>query len=466
MSEFDLLSGTENKVSEERLSELKNKIENRKKGGFMDLFTKTEQKIDETLQTSIKDALADSQFTEEKAKQLGIEIAEANFETLEDDRSNMEKDLQDMMIGLREMLDGFGGGFAKLQELNEDETGMIDEAKEQLADFESKLNAAKGMPGIANVLFGMKNRRTKKFSEKVEEAQANIKEVEQKAERMYRERLRDATIEESLNRIISQVSGMIDMINEEVANVDQNIAGLENRKQIIAETKERASKMMEEKEKALEEAEAAVRAAQDDLVNFQNGTEEYAKQENHIADLQNKRADIKAEYQLALGVFHSKERFFEQVITHIEAQKTTRANLKTLSAQLRSDTDERIEVYRSTLQLLQSAITQEAASIYEEAGVKTDALTQTIASKILVASEKDRIIRTEKQEERMKNISTIIINLAKQVQSFKEKDEQLRKEFKEKYGIDKSEQFEHTYESEALEGDNSSSKDAAEDLLS
>ena len=332
--------------------------------------------------------------------------------------------------------------------------------------MEEKLENAKDLPGIANVLFGMKNRRMKKFEQEVKDAEEDIDTATKDAERLYRERLRDASIDDSLNRIISQVTGMIDIINGEVANIDENISGLEHRKTIISETKERATKMMEEKEKALEEAEAAVRAAQDDLVNFQNGTEEYAKQENKIAELQNNRSDIKGAYQLALGVFHSKERFFEQVLTHIEAQKTTRANLKTLSAQLRSDTDERIEVYRSTLQLLQSAIAQEAASIYEEAGVKTDALTQTIASKILVASEKDRIVRTEKQEDRMKNISAIIINLAKQVQNFKEKDEQLRNEFKEKYGIDKSEQFEHTYESDTSEGESNKGESANDDLLS
>ena len=87
-------------------------------------FLKQNKKIDETLENSIKAGLADSQFTEEKAKQLGIDIAEANFETLENDRESMEKDLQDMMLGLREMLDGFGGGFAKLQELNPDEQNM------------------------------------------------------------------------------------------------------------------------------------------------------------------------------------------------------------------------------------------------------------------------------------------------------------------------------------------------------
>ena len=68
-----------------------------------------------------------------------------------------------------------------------------------------------------------------------------------------------------------------------------------------------------------------------------------------------------------------------------------------------------VATYESGLQLIQSATAQEAASMYEEAGVKTDQKITEIAAKVLVGSEKDRIERVKKHPKRMTELHQVLV---------------------------------------------------------
>jgi Mg2+ and Co2+ transporter CorA len=96
--------------------------------------------------------------------------------------------------------------------------------------------------------------------------------------------------------------------------------------------------------------------------------------------------------------------------------------------------------------LVQAATAQEAASIYEDAGAKTDQKITEIAAKILVGSEKDRIERIKKHPKRMTELHSVLVGLAEATAKFKEQDRKLMKEHSEKFGIDVSETFSFSHE--------------------
>jgi len=429
---FDLLDqlGDDRKVEQ-----LKARIEKKQGSDVV-------QKMDE-IEAAIEKA-AGTKSAEEIIK----DIVNSNFQTLNGDVEASEKDLQELMLHLRAMLDSCGGEFTKLQELNDDELKLVENAKRKVTEAQAALTKANGMSNMANIWFGLKNRKIKKATAEVASSETGVKTAEEEANKRYRDRLKNADIKDSLNRIISQVQGMIGIIEGMVVDVDRQIVGLTNRKEMAFQTKEKAATVMEERQAELGDLEAKLKQAELELEEMANGSPEHTEQQKLVADMRGERTDLKGKYDIAMGIFQSKERFVDQLVVHLQAQTTTKNNLKQLIGQLRSDTEERIATYESGLQLMQSATAQEAASIYEDAGSKTDQLITEIAAKVFVSSEEDRIERVKKHPKRMSELHNVLVAMAAATQKYKEQDAQLMKEHAEKYGIDVSKEFSWKYASD------------------
>lgn len=428
---FDLLDQLGDKSKVDRL---KAKIEKRKDSDILSQL--------DNIESNIEKAASDNRSAEDIVKN----IVNANFDTLNGDVEETEKDLQELMLHLRAMLDSCGGEFAKLQELNPEEELLIENAKTALAKAQTDLKDAEAMSNAWNILFGLKNRRVTSGKEKQTQAEATVKQSEEEANRRYRERLKNADIDSSLNRIISQVQGMVGIVEDMIGDVEVQIDALKNRKELAFETKQKAAKVMEDRQRELEEIEAKLKLAEQELDEMENGSPEHTAHQKKIADIRELRAEVKGKYNVALGIFQSKERFVDQIVVHLEAQTTTKNNLKQLIGQLRSDTEERVTTYESGLQLIQSATAQEAASIYEDAGTKTDQLITEIAAKVFVSSEQDRIDRIKKHPKRMSELHKVLVAMAQATAAYKEKDAELMKAHQEKYGIDVTHEFSHIYE--------------------
>ncbi len=429
--DFDLLSQLGGK---QKVDELKAKIEKKKS---IDILSKLDE-----IESKIETAANDNKSQEE----IVADIIDSNFETINSDVQESEQDLQELMLHLRSMLDNAGGEFSKLQELNEDELKLVAKAKEELSDAESALRKAEGMSNAWNILFGYKNSRVKSTKAELEKEIAELKEAEVDANKSYRNRLRNADMEESLQRIISQVQGMTGIIETMVEDTDVQIQALKNRKELAFGTKEKAAEVMKARKSDLETLEETLKREETALTEFQNNSPEYTEQEKKIADFREERAELKGKYNIALGIFQSKERFVEQIVVHLEAQTVTKNNLKQLIGQLKSDTEERITTYESGLQLVKAATAQEAASIYEDAGAKTDQKITEIAAKVLVGSEKDRIERIKKHPNRMTELHSVLVGLAEATAKFKAEDKKLMQEHADKFGIDVTETFSFNHE--------------------
>ena len=432
MSEtFDLLDQLGN---QKKVETLKAKLEKKSKE---DIGSKLDN-----IEAEIEKAVGENRSSEE----IVSGIINANFETLNGDVESTEKDLQELMLHLRSMLDSCGGEFAKLQELNASEQKLVDDATRARENAESELKDAESMSNAWNILFGYKNRKVRNSKAELEAMVAALKQAEQEAQRRYRDRLKNADIGESLNRIISQVQGMVGIVENMILDVDEQIVALKNRKELAFETKEKAARVMEDRKVDLEDVENRLKQAEEELTELPNNSPEYTEQEKKVADLKEQRAELKGKFNIALGIFQSKERFVDQIVVHLEAQTTTKNNLKQLIGQLKSDTEERVTTYESGLQLIQSATAQEAASMYEEAGVKTDQKITEIAAKVLVGSERDRIERVKKHPKRMTELHQVLVAMAEATAKYKEEDAKIMEEHSKKFGIDIRETFSHTHE--------------------
>ncbi|MBT8326146.1 MAG: hypothetical protein KJP21_00400 [Bacteroidia bacterium] len=447
---FDLLDqlGDQKKVDA-----LKAKIEKKTSTDITSKLDKIEQEIEQ--------AVADNRSTED----IVSGIINANFETLNGDVNATEADLQELMLHLRSMLDSCGGEFANLQELNSSELKLIEVATKAREEAEQEAKDAENLSNAWNILFGYKNRKVKNTKQELEEKIEGFKNAEVEAQKRYRDRLKNADIGESLNRIISQVQGMVGIVENMILDVDKQIGALKNRKELAFETKEKAARIMEERKEDLDEVEGKLKQSESELTELANNSPEYTAQEKKIADLKELRANLKGKFNIALGIFQSKERFVDQIVVHLEAQTTTKNNLKQLIGQLKSDTEERVTTYESGLQLIQSATAQEAASVYEEAGVKTDQKITEIAAKVLVGSEKDRITRVKKHPQRMTELHKVLVAMAEATAKYKEEDAKLMDEHSKKFGIDVSETFSHKYENTGENSTKTAEKDSKENTV-
>lgn len=428
---FDLLDelGDEKKVNE-----LKARIQKKKTSDVI-------SKLD-SIESEIENAASNNKSSED----IVSGIINAKFESLNGDVESTEKDLQELMLHLRAMLDSCGGEFANLQELNKNELDLVSGGKSKLKSAETDLEEAKAMGDGWNILFGYKNSKVRNATKQLEAAAQGLKQAEQDANRMYRERLKNADIGESLNRIISQVQGLSGVVEEMILEVEKQIDALKNRKELAFETKEKAARVMESRKAELENLEALMKMEEKSLEELANNSPEYTEQQKKVADLRERRAEVKGKFNIALGIFQSKERFVDQIVIHLEAQTITKNNLKQLIGQLKSDTEERVTTYESGLQLIRSATAQEAASIYEEAGVKTDQKITEIAAKVFVSSERDRIDRVKKHPERMTELHKVLVAMAEATAQFKAKDAEIIKAHSNKFGIDVSETFSSNHE--------------------
>ncbi len=431
---FDLLDQL---GDQEKVEALKAKIEKKTSTDISSKLDKIEQEIEK--------AVEENRSTED----IVSGIINANFETLNGDVNATEADLQELMLHLRSMLDSCGGEFANLQELNDSELKLIDKATKAREVAEKEASDAESMSNAWNILFGYKNRKVKATKTDLTKKIELLKAAEAEAQRRYRERLKNADIGESLNRIISQVQGMVGIVENMIVDVDGQIGALKNRKELAFDTKEKAARIMEERKTDLDDVEVKLKSAEAELTELANNSPEYTEQEKKIADLKEMRANLKGKFNIALGIFQSKERFVDQIVVHLEAQTTTKNNLKQLIGQLKSDTEERVTTYESGLQLIQSATAQEAASMYEEAGVKTDQKITEIAAKVLVGSEKDRIERVKKHPQRMTELHKVLVAMAEATAKYKEEDAKLMEEHSKKFGINVTETFSSSYEGKA-----------------
>ncbi len=441
-----------------KVKNLKAKLEKKGKSNILGKLDKIEAEIEKAASSN------------RSGEDIVSNIVDAEFDSLNQDVNDTERDLQELMLHLRSMLDSCGGEFEQLQELNGDELKLIEKSKQRLKDAEMEKINAQNMPNIANLLFGMKNRKVKKSMQAYDQAETGIKQTEEEANRLYRARLQNADIKDSLNRIISQVSGMTNIIENMIVDVVKQIDALKTRKELAFETKQKAATIMEERKGELDNLEIKLKNAENELVELDNNSPEYTNQQKKIADLREERAELKGKYNIALGILQSKERFVDQIVVHLEAQTTTKNNLKQLIGQLKSDTEERIATYESGLQLIQSATAQEAASIYEDAGTKTDQKLTEIAAKVFVSSEKDRIERIKKHPERMSELHKVLVAMATATAKYKSEDVKLMAEHAKKYGIDIKEQFSFSHEddnktSESVEEQEKKDESSVNDLM-
>ena len=192
-----------------------------------------------------------------------------------------------------------------------------------------------------------------------------------KSESMRQERLRDATIDDKLQDLISKsdvivklLQGQLDLLNSQKARVETNlsdtladrestVAGLEA---VRAEIAGMDPRLIELENKIAVEMDAAART----------------KLETELAQLNAKHNALVQDEQVRLARSQTLERYIEKGKTWVDSLTNQAATQLVLINKLQTDTKQRVVLYDALTSSLKTAQQQDVAHRINEIGVKTD----------------------------------------------------------------------------------------------
>lgn len=206
-----------------------------------------------------------------------------------------------------------------------------------------------------------------------------------KSEAMRQERLRDASIDDKLQDLISKsdtitrlLQDQLDLLNDQKTKVESNLSGtLEEREATVA-TLESLREKIRDMDPKLIELENKVSTTTDATARTQLETELANANKEHNALVQDE--------QVALAKSQTLERYIEAGKTWVDSLQNQAATQMVLINKLQTDTRQRVVLYDALTKSLKTAQQQDVAHRINEIGVLTDQEAQAAMAAIGTAT--------------------------------------------------------------------------------
>ncbi|SEQ42139.1 hypothetical protein SAMN05428995_104209 [Loktanella sp. DSM 29012] len=206
-----------------------------------------------------------------------------------------------------------------------------------------------------------------------------------KADSMREERIRQASIDDKLQDLISKsdvitrlLKGQLTMLEDQKTKVDGNLQGtLTEREATVAE---------------LESVRAEIAGMDPAIITLENkiaveqDTQARTKLESELAQLNTRYNELVQAEQVQLAKSQTLERYIEKGKTWIDSLQNQAATQMVLINKLETDTRQRVVLYDALSKSLKTAQQQDVAHRINEIGVKTDQEAQTAMAAIGAAT--------------------------------------------------------------------------------
>lgn len=356
-----------------------------------------------------------SKIKDAQKRDIMMSVLKADMDQLVADSKRGEQDFAEAVDGLDQMIEQFGEDFEKLVHLSPDEQALIDDAKANL-------------DGASRAWFGR--------DAKVEKATAALKEAEAEAKKRMRARLKSANYEQSTQIFQRRVAETIRIMEAGMKSVGEQLKNVTVRKKEAFKTLAEAATAMKEIEAKTKRAEAQLKSAEDELATLPNGTPDFVTQQAKVSDLREKVTSLNGDYNTALAIHQSKERFAAQLEVHEITNTKLRDNLRNWITVLKSDTLERVATINSRLEAAKRMVEQEVAARIDTLGSKFDQESTEFMAKAGRVSDDLRMKRIEEQPKRMRDLVEVLKAQAAASRDIQKREDAVRKDFEQRYGID------------------------------
>lgn len=380
-----------------------------------------------------------AKIKDQEKRDLRMKVLTADLEELRRDADQEAQDLAQAVFGLNAMLEGMGDEYAHLNELSEEEKGLI-------AAAEGKLEAAEAGLRAAQAKWFFKAKAVAQSEMEIIEAKTGIEEARSEARRRARRRLLKANMEASLQEFMLRVEKTISIMERRKEEIEQQLAKVTAKKASAFEVKEEAAKVLEKLDVELNEAEDRLRLEEDHLETLENGTPAHAEQTRKVSDLRAEVEELRGRRNTAFVLFQSKEKFAAELEVHERTQMKLRDNQRAWITALRSDTEERVVTFRSRLEAMKAMSDQEIAKDLDKLGAAADQKNVEYMVRAGAVSDEIRMKRMEDHPERIAKIAAARAAQAEAIQRIRQREHKMIEQFKELYGIDPTRSSFFSYE--------------------
>lgn len=380
-----------------------------------------------------------AKIRDERERDLRVKVLTADLEELRSDAEKEAEDLAQAVFGLNAMLESMGTEYAKLNQFNSEEQGLIERNKARLDQAEKDLESAQ------NRRF-FKNRALADARSEIQFAEQALKDATTEARRKARQRLLKADMEASLQEFMLRVERTIAIMERRKSVIEGQLQAVTSKKEHAFQVKEQAARALEQLDQELGGSEEQLRIEEEQLEALQNGTSEHAEQSKKVSTLRASVEDLRGRRNTALVLFQSKEKFAAELEVHERTQMKLRDNQRMWITALRSDTEERVVTFRSRLEAMKAMADQDIAKQLDELGADTDQRNVEYMARAGAVSDELRMKRMEKHPQRVADIQAARAAQAEAIQRIRQRERKLIEQFKEQYGLDPTTSSFFTYD--------------------
>jgi hypothetical protein len=358
-----------------------------------------------------------AQVRESKSATATRKIIESTFQTAREDAAKIGQDLFELIGNLDVFVKGFGIELSQLEKPTQDQINRLKMAEAAIAKAGTKW-------------FGREKA--------VAKAQADLEQLKIRITAEVRERLMKTSTEQTLatfQLLVNKISGRLET---RIQEIDQTKKAVTSRKAVAIEIKRRAAEALDNLRQKKDETEAQYISAQDILSSMENGKADYVAQAKVVSDLKEQLDTIEGNLNVALALFQDKEIFVQRLEEHELVQTKLLSNHKTWLTLLKSQTEERVTTWRSTLSALQSASDQEISKTLNDTGREIDNKTDEMMGQVLVASERAIIETFEGFPDHLRNLVNICGATTQMEKEFASRQQKMYADLAQHYGIDQS----------------------------
>lgn len=408
-------------------------------GQMEELLNETEQKL-RTLERGPSDVMSQiedleqkldqaQQITDKKERDARLEILNAEMKALRQQTLQEEKDLAEAVLGLNIMIEKMGGDYDALTHLNETEQSIIDRAESTLK------TANEGMADAQSAWF-FKESRIETAQAAIDKAQQDVEDAKTEAKRRMRQRLLTHSMEESLQDFQLKVHRTVEIMKTRLVKIEEQVSAVGARKEKAFGIKEQSAKDLESAKETVEKLENQLYEAEEKLNYLENGSSEYAAQEQTVSSLKSQLEDARGQRDISLGVYQSKEKFATELEIHEAAQKKLRNNQRLWIRALESDTEERVITFQSRLEAMKASSDQEIAKQLDDLGAEVDQSNADYMAKVAVSSDKIIAEKVGSHPQRLQKMADTQAAITEHLHHADENMKKMLEDMFEKYGID------------------------------
>ncbi|MBI2109446.1 MAG: hypothetical protein HYT93_04740 [Parcubacteria group bacterium] len=346
------------------------------------------------------------------------------------------KDIARVMIALGEQYKEIGVSIDALEKLNPDEQKIVDDAEAMFGRAKSDL--AKAEKKMFNIFFGRRDKAIAKAKKDIESAEAGMKAAQEIASAKQRERLINADLSTSMQRIqactqiaIDNAVGRVSFIEEDLQSVDAALVeGLAKREELVANIEVLTKNLTNH------EAQLATLVAQRNEV--QQGTEEAARLETEISEVTKERDKAREEQNKNFMVLQEQERFIEIYKTHVAGQRQFLEHHHAWVATLQMGVKERETIFDSQIGAMQATADQEAMKMIDDVATTVDMKGMEAMAKMITGGQKAILDRIERAPKDLKTLEEISEARAEARANFEKRLDDILEQFSNGYGRDTS----------------------------